>query len=256
MGQVVEIVRFRVDRETELAFVEGRRDVDVALARFTGFLGSELTRGDAQLWTLMVRWRSRADAEAAQSVTLGAKGLPELNAWRALAREFLSFETVDSVLSLGPLPEDDSALNREIALRFAKDGLGKADLTVFDELLSADITVTTALSPRQPIYGLNAYKTVFRQFAEAWPVSRFDIEECICCGENVVIRFTAIACFRKDYYGIKANNLEVPLKEIQIYTVRQGKIVESVVGAINLPFEFTMYPVLKDAVFDGLTIAG
>lgn len=38
--------------------------------------------------------------------------------------------------------------------------------------------------------------------------------------------------------------------------VKDGKIVRNLVGAVNLPFEFLMYSVLKDAVLGGLKIAG
>lgn len=248
MTQTLEIVRFRVDPENAAAFVSERPKADAALVRFPGFLGSELSAGAEGSWTLIVRWASRADALAAQAVTLAAPGLPELAAWLALARDVTSFDTVD-------VAADSAQANLAVALRFVSQGLGKADMQIFDELIDADVVVTTGLSPQQPIRGREAYKQVFAGFADAWPVTEFVIEEAFAAGNKVVVRFTATAVFSKDYYGVKANNLVVPLKEVHVYSMRSGKIVESMVGALNLPFEFIMYPALKDAVLSGLGAA-
>lgn len=249
MNQCFEIVRFRVNPETAAEFVRQRQHADAALATFRGFLGSELVEGPDQAWTLLVRWASRADVEAAQAVTLAPPGLPAVSAWIALAREVVSFETVDVRVT------DRSDANLSIALRFANEGLGKADMKVFEELLASDIVVTTGLSPNEPIRGRDAYKQVFASFADAWPVTAFTIDDSFAAGDKVLIRFTATTVFKKDYYGVKATNLIVPLKEMHLYTLRAGKIVENVVGAVNLPFEFTMYPALQVAVLGGLEVA-
>lgn len=163
------------------------------------------------------------------------------------------------VLSVCALPPaqavDHSKANLATALRFANEGLGKANMQVFDELVDPNIVVTTGLSPQGPIRGRDAYKKVFEGFADAWPVTQFTIDESFAVGDKVVVRFTATTVFKKDYYGVKANNLVVPLKEVHVYTLRKGKIVENVVGAINFPFEYIMYPALKDAVLGGLEVA-
>ena len=69
------------------------------------------------------------------------------------------------VLSVCALPPaqavDHSKANLATALRFANEGLGKANMQVFDELLDPNIVVTTGLSPQGPIRGREAYKKVF-----------------------------------------------------------------------------------------------
>jgi len=252
MSQCLEIVRLRAG-------------ADRALERFEGFLGSELTEGANDDWTLIVRWASRRHVEAAQTVTLGTPGLAAITAWTSLAREFVSFETVE-VRRAAPAPKREPALapaiaadispsNLAIGLRFATEGLGKADMKAFDELVDGHVVVTTGLSPKEPIRGREAYKQVFAGFADAWPATSFKIENSFAVGDKVVVEFTAMTIFRKDYYGVKANHVVAPLREVHVYTVRDGRIVENVVGAINLPFEFTMYPALKDAVLGGLEVA-
>lgn len=150
---------------------------------------------------------------------------------------------------------DAGKANLATALRFAKDGLGKADMKVFDEVLDPDVVVVTGLSSKEPIRGRDNYKKVFAGFADAWPVDSFVIDNIFAAGDKVVVQFTANAVFRKDYFGVKANNVMAPMKEVQVYTFRKGKIVQNVVGAINYPFEFTMFPALKDAVLGDLQSA-
>jgi predicted ester cyclase len=156
---------------------------------------------------------------------------------------------VESAPAADPSKE---AINRAIVERFVTDGLGKADMEAFGDLTDPSVVVTTGLSPKEPIRGSIAYKQVFAGFADAWPASKLDIEEIFAAGDKVVVRFTATTVFKKDYYGVKATNQVVPLTEVHVYTLKKGKIVSNIVGAINLPFEFIMYPALKDAVLGDL----
>lgn len=160
-----------------------------------------------------------------------------------------------TVMSTTVAAADTQATNLAVAQRFATEGLGKADMRAFDALVDENIVVTTGLSPKEPIRGRAAYKQILAGFADAWPVQQFVIDEMFASGDKVVVRFTATAVFRKDYYGVKASNLVVPLKEVHIYTLRGGRIVENIVAAVNLPYEFIMYPALKDAVLGELKVA-
>lgn len=149
----------------------------------------------------------------------------------------------------------EESTNLAIAKRFVTEGLGKADMRAFDACIDPNVVVTTGLSPKEPIRGCAAYKQVFAGFADAWPVSKFSIDEIFAAGDKVVVRFTATTVFRKDYFGVKATRQVVPLTEVHVYTLKNDKIVSNIVGAINLPFEFIMYPALKDAVLGDLETA-
>ncbi|BAY39136.1 hypothetical protein NIES2111_34860 [Nostoc sp. NIES-2111] len=144
--------------------------------------------------------------------------------------------------------------NLAIAIQFMNEGIGKANLEIFDETLDSNIIVTTGLSPAAPIQGRENYKQIFSAFADAWPVKHFVIDDIFGVDDKVVVRFTATTVFRKDYYGIKATHQIVPLKEVHILTLRDGKIVENIVSGTNFPFEYIMYPVLKDAVIGNLAV--
>lgn len=144
--------------------------------------------------------------------------------------------------------------NIETAKRFMNDGIAKVDMQVFDETLDPNIVVSTGLSPAAPIQGLESYKQIFSAFADAWPVKQFVIDEIFGVDDKVVVRFTATTVFKKDYYGIKATNQVVPLKEVHVLTLKDGRIIENIVSGTNFPFEYIMYPVLKDAVIGNLEI--
>lgn len=145
--------------------------------------------------------------------------------------------------------------NLETAKRFMNDGIGAADLKVFDEALDENITVETGLSPAEPIRGLENYKNVFAGFADAFPARKFVIDEIFGVDDKVVVRFTATAVFKKDYYGVPATNQILDLKEVHVLTFKDGKIVGNIVSGTNFPFEYIMYPVLKDLVIGNLPVA-
>jgi hypothetical protein len=144
---------------------------------------------------------------------------------------------------------------RQIAERFIREGIAKADGAIFDSLVAEDVVVETGLSPAQPITGREAYKAVFLGFADAWPVSDFTVHRIDEAGETIVVEFTATATCAKDYYGVPATRQLVPMRELHRLDVRDGLIVRNLVGAVNLPFEFIMYPALRDAVLAPLRAA-
>ena len=141
---------------------------------------------------------------------------------------------------------------RAIAERFIREGIARADASVFDDLVADDIVVETGLSPTAPIMGRDTYKAIFMGFAEAWPVRDFTVHRIDEAGDTVFIEFTATAEFAHDYYGVAATHQLVPMREIHRLDVKDGRIIRNLVGAVNLPFEFIMYPALRDAVMGSL----
>jgi hypothetical protein len=147
--------------------------------------------------------------------------------------------------------------NLAIARRFMEIGIATGNAAAFDECLADDIVVRTGLSPAAPIKGLQAYKDVFLSFAKALPVIDFEILEM---WENeaenkVIVRFLATAVFVQDYYGITAEHQIVAMEEVHILTFHEAKIISNIVSGTNIPFEYLMYPVLKDAIVGTLPTA-
>lgn len=143
------------------------------------------------------------------------------------------------------------------ARRFMEAGIANGSAAVFDECLDSEIVVRTGLSPAGPIEGLAAYKEIFLPFARALPVIDFTIEEIWENAEEdkVVVRFVATTVFLHDYYGVSAGQQIVAMEEVHILTFRDGRIVSNVVSGTNFPFEYLMYPVLRDAIVGAMPIA-
>lgn len=139
--------------------------------------------------------------------------------------------------------------NTDIVHRFATAFLGRADLRVADETVDEAVVVHTGLSPAAPIRGRAAYKQVLAEFAEAFPVARMEIHEILDAGaDRVMLRFTAHATHAGAYYGIAATGRAVPMHEMHLIRLANGRIVENHVGAINLVFEMLMAPVIAPMV--------
>ena len=66
--------------------------------------------------------------------------------------------------------------------------------------------------------------------------------------DRVVLRFTAHATHAKDYFGVAATGRAVPMHETHLIRLRDGRIVENHVGAVNLVFEMLMAPVIGPMV--------
>ncbi len=94
MANAIEIVKVRVSPTKAADFVQARKQADVALHAFEGFLGTELCAGTDNVWTLLVRWADTTAVANAQAVTLSLTGLAEIKNWLSYSDEFLSFETV------------------------------------------------------------------------------------------------------------------------------------------------------------------
>lgn len=136
----------------------------------------------------------------------------------------------------------------EIARRFAQEFLGRAG-TAADELVHSDVVVHTGLSPAEPIRGRDAYKSVIAEFAAAFPVSRMEVHEVLAAGQDrVLLRFTAHATHQGEYYGVPATGRAVPMHEMHLITLRDGRVFENRVGAVNLVFEMLMAPVIAPMV--------
>jgi len=139
--------------------------------------------------------------------------------------------------------------NTDVVRRFATEFLGRASLDVADEVVDEAVVVHTGLSPAAPIQGRDAYKQVLAGFSDAFPVARMEIHEILEAGsDRVLLRFTAHATHQKDYYGVTATHRAVPMHEVHLIRLRDGRIVENHVGAVNLVFEMLMAPVIAPTV--------
>lgn len=79
MSEVIELARFRVDAESEAAFLAARPAmVEAVLERVPGLREISLVRLDDGTWVDIVTWSDRTAAEKGAKI---AAGLPEARLW-------------------------------------------------------------------------------------------------------------------------------------------------------------------------------
>lgn len=139
--------------------------------------------------------------------------------------------------------------NEEIARRFVTEFLGKADLTVADELLHENIQATTGLKPDGPIDGREQYKQIITGFVDAFPAEgELKILDIFATENRAVVRFDSPQRHAKEFFGVPATNRLIHFIEAHIMRIENGKIVENIVSATNLEFEMLMAPVLTPLI--------
>ena len=128
-----------------------------------------------------------------------------------------------------PGPPDDGGMttterNKAIVREFIEGLFSRGDLGAVDAFLAEDFVDRDppfgAASDREGMRGAGA---VFRA---AFPDWRSDIDQLIGEGDLVVERFTAGGTQRGQIMGVPGAGRAVTLRGIQIFRVRDGRIVE------------------------------
>jgi predicted ester cyclase len=139
-----------------------------------------------------------------------------------------------------------------VARTYIEQFLGRGDVAAADRVLSPSIEVTTGLSPKGPIKGLETYKKIFLEFAAAFPpadvAKPMTIIDAFATGDRAVIRFQYRGKHVQDYFGVKASGRDILFDETHVMRIRDGKVIENVVSATNLEFEMLMAPVLTPLI--------
>ena len=117
--------------------------------------------------------------------------------------------------------------NKEIALRFTKDGWGKNPGwdRVWDELMSPNV-VYHSNSLAEPIIGLEANKQFNMSLFMGFPDIEQKIEDVIAEDGKVVCRTTIQGTHTGDFLGTPATGQVVKVHDFTLLRIVEGKIVE------------------------------
>lgn len=103
---------------------------------------------------------------------------------------------------------------------------GRAE--AIDEMCSPDVLAHGLVDAAgNEVRGIEAFKTFFSNFRSAFPDIEVTVEETVAEGDKVVARCTVRATHKGDALGIEATNLPVEFRGISMWTVRDGKIVDT-----------------------------
>ena len=114
--------------------------------------------------------------------------------------------------------------NKEIVRRFSDDLWGKGDLSVGDQVLSADLIEHNPQPGQGP--GREGHKQVVALFRSAFPDLRVVTEDLVEEGDRVAFRWKAEGTHRGDLMGLAPTGKRVTLTGIEILRLDRGVIVE------------------------------
>lgn len=113
--------------------------------------------------------------------------------------------------------------NKVIVRRFFEEGPSKGNLSIADELLSPDFAMHTPLPASLGIKGINEVIITCRAAFEHLNVT---IEDMIAEGDKVTARFTAHGTHKGDFMGLQATGKPITMTGIEIFRIKDGKIIE------------------------------
>lgn len=117
--------------------------------------------------------------------------------------------------------------NKQIALRFAKDGWGTmADWEkVWDELVSPDVVHHFSSNP-EPIIGLEANKEFNASLFQGFPDIKQAIEDVVAEGDRVMYRTTLKGTHTGEFLGIPPTGKPAKVNDFTLLKIAERKITE------------------------------
>jgi Predicted ester cyclase len=131
--------------------------------------------------------------------------------------------------------------NKAIVRQFFEEGPSKGDLNAADKLLSPDFEMHTPLPSSPGIKGIHEVITTCRAAFEHLNVT---IEDMVAEGNNVTARFTAHGIHKGDFMGLQATGKPITMTGMEIFRIRDGKIVElwGEANLLGLMYQLGIFP--------------
>ena len=114
--------------------------------------------------------------------------------------------------------------NMQIVRQFFELGPSKGDLAAADALLDPKFTMHTPLPVSGP--GIEAMNTVITTCRNAFHDLHVTVEDLMETGDKVTARFVARGVHRGDFMGLPPTGKEIALTGIEIFRLKDGKILE------------------------------
>ena len=117
--------------------------------------------------------------------------------------------------------------NKQIALRFAKDGWGTMPNweSVWNELLSSNVVYHFNSSP-EPIVGLEANKEFNASLFTGFPDIKQTIEDIVAEEDKIVYRSTTEGTHTGEFLGIPPTNKSARINDFTLLRISRDRIVE------------------------------
>jgi steroid delta-isomerase-like uncharacterized protein len=117
--------------------------------------------------------------------------------------------------------------NKQIAERLLVEVWNKGNLSLVDELLTADYQNHDTTNPFAEQKGPDGYKKLVGMYLEAFPNTTFTIRDQIESGDKVVTRWTVEGTHKGVLMGIPPTGKDAKATGINIDRFADGKVAES-----------------------------
>ena len=116
--------------------------------------------------------------------------------------------------------------NKALCARPHEEIFNQGNLALADEIFSPDFTWHEAHLPPLP-QGPESIKTFATVLRGAFPDLHLNLEDIVAEGDRVVNRWTFQGTHQGEFYGVPPTGRTVSISGIDIWRVRDGKIVEN-----------------------------
>lgn len=113
--------------------------------------------------------------------------------------------------------------NKKVMARFV-EFINTGNMDIGREIIDSDVVFYAPTSP-EPMKGLDGYAAVLGMMRGAMPDVEWTVEETISEGNKVMVRFTMRGTQTQPLMGIPATGKPVCVTAMNIYELRDGKIV-------------------------------
>ncbi|MFX0211949.1 MAG: ester cyclase [Candidatus Hodarchaeota archaeon] len=115
--------------------------------------------------------------------------------------------------------------NKEIVKGLVEE-INKGNVEIFKELCAPEYAYYSASIRLEPM-SLDETIEVFQREFKGFPDYNIKTHELIAKGDKVIARFTCTGTHEGEYYGIPASGNKIEFGVIDIFHIKEGKIVES-----------------------------
>lgn len=117
----------------------------------------------------------------------------------------------------------DTAANEALARRWHMEMFQEGKLDVADEILAPGFVWHM---PDADVQGAEGTKELVTSFRTAFPDVAIAHEDTVAAGDKVAIRWTARATHQGEFQGVPATGKEIRMWGIDLFHLREGRIVE------------------------------
>jgi steroid delta-isomerase-like uncharacterized protein len=97
------------------------------------------------------------------------------------------------------------------------------DFSPLDRFLAADYVY---YSEPEPIRGRDGFRALTGAYRAGFPDVRFNVEDVIAEGDQVLVRFTGVGTHQGEFLGIAPTGKKITVSVLDLLRLRDGQIVE------------------------------